>query len=766
MDFELDDDQLDLQRVVRDVVERECPPALVRSVVDGSDDGRALWKTLVELDWPSLTVPLDDGGMGMSAVELAITLEELGRGADPTPFLATTSQYVPLVREAAGSERRRRLLGAVCAGGTGAAVFAADTVRARPEGDTWVLAGTARHVIDGDRADELAVVAATADGVGVFVVPGGDVTASRTDTFDGSFHLADVTLHGVRVDEDRAFVGVGVEDAVARARDEAAGGLAAVMVGACQRVLDLVVAHVKERRQFGVPIGSFQAVKHMAVDMYVAIERARALCQFAALTVARDDERRALAASLAKAAAGECQRLVARSGVQLFGGLGFTWENDLQIYLRRAKVGEPLLGSSAEHRARAARLVLDAGPTLAASSMRLSVDEATEEFRRDLNAWLDENTPDDATALTERSRSSAHIPPWAREWQRKLFDAGWLVPGNPPEYGGRNASLVEQFVAQEELGRRRIYPSYNPQGLSIIVPSILAFGTEDQKERWAGPILRAEITAALGMSEPDAGSDLAGLRTRAVLDGDHFVVNGQKVWTSGAHDADVIFAFVRTDPDAPKHKGLSTLIVPTDSPGLTRRPFGSIVGPDDLDFNEVFFDDVPVPAENLIGELNEGWRVATGSLGHERAMLWLGFAERLDDFVIHGRDALAARGLSRDALVLDWFGTLVADAYALRLLGYRTLAQARRGIEATEQSILKLFGSEAAQDAALHFLEALGPDALDPNRRSAPIDPLHLEAYTASWWERYLRSFSGTIAGGTSQIQRNIIAERVLGLPR
>src|SRR4029450_5277111 len=149
--------------------------------------------------------------------------------------------------------------------------------------------------------------------------------------------------------------------------------------------------------------------------------------------------------------------------------------------------------------------------------------------------------------------------------------AGWRVPGTPPESAGRNASLVEQFVHQEELGRRRIYPSYNPQGLSIIVPSILAFGTEAQKQRWARPILRAEITAALGMSEPDAGSDLAGLRTRAVLDGDHFVVNGQKVWTSGAHESDVILAFVRTDPDAPKHKGISVLLIPTDTPGVTRR---------------------------------------------------------------------------------------------------------------------------------------------------------------------------------------------------
>ncbi len=187
-----------------------------------------------------------------------------------------------------------------------------------------------------------------------------------------------------------------------------------------------------------------------------------------------------------------------------------------------------------------------------------------------------------------------------------MFDAGWLVPGNPPEFGGRNATLLEQFVHHEELARRKIYASFNPQGLSIIVPSILGFGTDEQKQRWARPILRAEMTAALGMSEPDAGSDLAGLRTRAVLDGDQFVVNGQKVWTSGAHDADVILTFVRTDPDAPKHKGISVLLIPTDTPGVTRRPFGSIQGKADQDFNEVFFDDAVVPAENLLGDAPRG----------------------------------------------------------------------------------------------------------------------------------------------------------------
>lgn len=373
MDFELDEEQLELQRVVRDIAERECPPALVRAVVAGDDDGSALWKTFVELDWPTLTVPVGDGGMGMTAVELVIVLEELGRVADPTPFLATTSQYVPLVRESASagdSDQGRDLLAAVCAGGTGAAAFAADSLRARRsdgDGDGWVLDGTASHVLDGDRADSLALVASTGDAVGVFVVPGSAVAASRQTAFDGSLHLAELRCDGVRVAGDRAFVDVGpdgrtIAAAVEEARDEATAGLAAVMVGACQRVLELVLDHVRERRQFGVPIGSFQAVKHMAVDMYVAIERARALCHFAGLASAEGDSRRILAASMAKAAAGDCQRLVAQHGIQLFGGLGFTWENDLQIYVRRAKAGEPLLGTSASHRARAARTVLSRPP--------------------------------------------------------------------------------------------------------------------------------------------------------------------------------------------------------------------------------------------------------------------------------------------------------------------------------------------------------------------------------------------------------------------
>ena len=390
--------------------------------------------------------------------------------------------------------------------------------------------------------------------------------------------------------------------------------------------------------------------------------------------------------------------------------------------------------------------------------MQLTFDSDVEAFRAQFAAFLDENVPP-ASETLDRPRSVSHMPAWARRWQRLLFDNGWLLPSQPPEFGGRNATVLQQFVYLEELCRRRIYHSLNPQGVNIVAASLLSFGSDEQKHRWAVPILRAEMTASLGMSEPSAGSDLASLRTTAVREGDHFVVNGQKVWTSGAHDADVLLTFVRTDPDAPKHKGISALVIPTDTEGIVRRPFPSICSVDDLDFNEVFFTDVKVSAENLVGELNQGWRVANGSLGHERTMMWLGFADRLDNMIA---DFHPATALDR-----DHYATAIMDKHALRLLGSVALARAARGEDDVAQlSILKLLGSEAERCAYEHALAAAGPDGLVHPALSGPYAPMNLDHYFASWFERYARSFSGTIAGGTSEIQRNIIAQRVLGLPR
>src|SRR5579863_10238749 len=238
-----------------------------------------------------------------------------------------------------------------------------------------------------------------------------------------------------------------------------------------------------------------------------------------------------------------------------------------------------------------------------------------------------------ASERAERVRSSAHIPEWARAWQRKLFDNGWLVPGWPPEYGGRNATPVQQMVYFEELTHLGVPRSCNPQGLSIIVPSIVDFGTEEQNAKYVLPTLRAEISWCLGMSEPDAGSDLAGLRTRADLVGDKFVVNGQKVWTSGAHDANYCFCFVRTDPDAPKHAGISVLVIDMRTPGIETRPLAELTDRHHADFNEVFFTDVEVDRENLVGELHHGWSIAGGSLAHERGMLWINEATGLERFI-------------------------------------------------------------------------------------------------------------------------------------
>ncbi len=400
-------------------------------------------------------------------------------------------------------------------------------------------------------------------------------------------------------------------------------------------------------------------------------------------------------------------------------------------------------------------------------AVRLHYDEETEAFRAELRSWLEDNLPS-PEERSERSLSSAHMPAWSRRWQRLLFDNGWLVPGWPPEYGGRNATSVQQMVYFEELAGLGVSRSANPQGLSIITPSILDWGTEEQKERYALPTLKAELAWCLGMSEPDAGSDLAGLRTRAELHGDRFVVNGQKVWTSGAHHADLCFCFVRTDPEASKHAGISVLIIDMTTPGIETRPIAELTDQHHTDFNEVFFTDVEVPADRLVGELHHGWAIAGGSLAHERGMLWINEASGLERMLTRVVETASValpggRRLADDPLLRDTLARAAIGAQALKLLGYQGFAKVQRGMKAPEHSVLKLLGSELRRNLALDLAEALGPHGVDLDRDDAPAIG---RGGDEAWVEHWLQSFAGTIAGGTSEIQRNIIAERVLRLPR
>jgi alkylation response protein AidB-like acyl-CoA dehydrogenase len=401
--------------------------------------------------------------------------------------------------------------------------------------------------------------------------------------------------------------------------------------------------------------------------------------------------------------------------------------------------------------------------------MRLRFDDAVERFRADFRIWLAANRPSPDEMAAEPSVSTGHAPGWARRWTRTMFDAGWLVPGWPPERGGRNAGPIETLVYLEELARARVPRTTNVQGLGIVAPSILDYGTPEQVERYAMPILRGEATACLGMSEPGAGSDLASLSTRAVRDGDEWVINGQKVWTSGANHADFCFLFCRTNPEAPKHKGISIVLVPMDTPGITVRPLPEIVHPQRPDLNEVFLDDVRVPVENLVGALDNGWAMANGSLAHERGMVWvsavMGLEESLARLLDEAPAALDRLPAGERALAVDQIVRMAIDTQAARCLGYRGFAKLARGGTAPEQALMKLFASEARQRVALVATEVHGAGALEVG--TVEMDGhLAVDEPQGSWAEQYLHSFANTISAGSSEIQRNIIAERVLGLPR
>ncbi len=370
MEFEFTEDQLELQRAVRDVLDAEAPPELARSVADGQSDAAEFWQTLAGLEWPAMALPEEAGGLGYGWVELAIVLEELGRHAAPGPFAATVTQYAPLVAEAAGATQAAELLAPVAEGsvtgtiavdeGTGTWDPADVKATARRDGDDLVLAGTKHYVVDGATAHEIAVVVRLDGDPRVVLVLGSSVQAVEGIPVDPSVRHATLALDGVRVPADRLLGDGDATAAVRRALEESVTAVAAVTLGACQRIFDIINAYAKERIQFGVPIGSFQAVKHKLADMYRDIERARVLVYYAALTLAEDHPDRTPAASMAKAAAGEAQRRCVQDGLQLAGGIGYTWEHDLHLFLRRAKVGELHFGSASHHRRNIARLALQA----------------------------------------------------------------------------------------------------------------------------------------------------------------------------------------------------------------------------------------------------------------------------------------------------------------------------------------------------------------------------------------------------------------------
>lgn len=386
---------------------------------------------------------------------------------------------------------------------------------------------------------------------------------------------------------------------------------------------------------------------------------------------------------------------------------------------------------------------------------------SNESFRAELRAWLAAHITDEFREQRQMSFQEKVVV--RRAWQKRLFEAGWIGIGWPQEYGGRGADLMQEAIYNEELARAQAPATANVIGLNMVGPTILAVGTPEQKARYLPRILSGEDIWCQGFSEPNAGSDVASLQTRAVREGDHFVVNGQKVWTSYGYVADLCILLVRTDATAPRHRGLSYLIVDMHAPGVSTRPLVQMTG--EAEFAELFFENVHVPVENLVGDLNNGWMVAITTLMHERGGLSLSIIVVMEQrlqalFELSRTSLLNGIPVLADTQVRQRLARLYTDVKTFKLNTMRQLASMSKGhLPGPEGSLLKLHWSELNQRLAELAFEIEGPfSALAPDSADAPSG--------GRWQYEYLRARGNTIEAGTSEVQRNIVAERVLGLPR
>ena len=393
--------------------------------------------------------------------------------------------------------------------------------------------------------------------------------------------------------------------------------------------------------------------------------------------------------------------------------------------------------------------------------MDLNLTAEELQFRDEFRSWLVANVPKDWPAWREKPLEESF--PYLRAWQRKLYEGGWAAVSWPKEYGGRSATLMQQAIFWEEMARVEAPPMANALGLGLIGPTIIAYGTEAQKQRFVPKILSAEEIWCQGFSEPNAGSDLASLQTEACLNGDHYVVNGQKVWTSYGWVGDWCELVVRTDPNVPKHKGLTVLLVNMKSPGVEVRPLRQMTG--ESEFNELFFRDVRVPVENVLGKVNDGWNVAISTLMHERgsygARLHLLFKRNIGRLIELSRTTLRNnRPAAADPVIRQKLAQCYAEVEIMRLNQLRAFSRiAANGVPGPEGSIQKLFWSELNQRVQQLAQELLGLYGQLLNGDVRAID-------NGYWSYGYLRSRGNTIEAGTSEVQRNIVGHFVLGLPR
>ncbi|WP_019885918.1 acyl-CoA dehydrogenase [Streptomyces purpureus] len=724
MGIGITEEHRELARSVRGWIARAVPPEEVRKHLDvpgtGSGSGRpGYWTAAGAQGLLGVHLPEACGGGGGGLGELVVVVEEAARGVLPGP-------YLPHVLAAALLHRAGRSeLAAPLASGEriGAVALGSGSLTATPvEGGGLRIEGDAPPVLGGAQADVLLLAARQEGRTRWLAVDAGALAVRAHDSADPTRPTAEVTALGAVVPADRVLDGLDS----GHVRDLAAVLFAADACGTAARALETAAEYAKVREQFGSPIGRFQGVKHTCADMLVRLEQARALTWDAARAAdSPDGDVRGLTAALAASAALDAAYSCAKDCIQVLGGIGFTWEHDAHLYLRRAVVARQLLGAGDSHRLRAVALAA-AG---ARRELRLDLPPEAEPYR---------------VAAREAVAVAVGLDPQAA--RRALAATGHAAPHLPPPYG-LGAGPVQQLAVQQELAAAGV--AVAELGIATwVVPSLIAYGSDAQKERFLLPTLRGELQWCQLFSEPGAGSDLASLRTRADRTEDGWRINGQKVWTSAAQWADYGILLARTDPDAPKHKGLTYFLVDMKrTPGIEIRPLKEITG--DALFNEVYFDDAPLPPDAVVGTVDDGWRVARHTLGNERVHM-------ADQVAFDtGLEALLARVPELDDTYRARIGALVAEAHALGCIGLRTTLQQVSGLEpGAGASVRKLVQTVHQQKIAELALELLGPaGALREGPGERAVHGL-------------LMSRCLTIAGGTTQVQLNVVAERILGLPR
>ena len=773
LDFSADD-QL-IQDQVDKYLASHCGVDRVRAVLDAGVDSdepyaKDVWAGLAEMGLMGINVPAAYGGVETGYKSLCRVAQSIGRAAAPVPFTSSVYLFTEAIARLGNDDQQSTWLPKLACGEViGALAVTEGLEQLTPDSVTCsvkdgALSGTKLAVADGGIADAALVLASGDAGLGIYLVDlsAAGVVRENLSTVDPTKNTATVRFNNAQAE----LLGKAGEgwDQLQTLYDRAAVMVAFEQIGGAQAALDMGVAYAKERYAFGRPIGSFQALKHMMADMYTALRLAESNCFEAAEALATDAANLPLVAAAARVSAIKAFQLCAKDNIQIHGGMGFTWEFDCHIYYRRSNYQTLELGGLSVWEGRLVDLLASHDFAEPSAAIPKDTDPKHQAFRADARGWLAANAP---AHLENSLRSSVFGQPpntgdedplaAARAWQRKKAESGWAALMWPTEYGGRGASPMESIIWGQEEG---IYSQLSGTfiiGLGMCGPTMITYASEEQKKRYLPKLASGEEIWCQLFSEPGSGSDLAGLKTKAVKEGDEWVINGQKIWTSGAQHSDYGILITRTNPGVAKHKGLTMFFLDMKSPGVDVRPIKQING--GSSFNEVYFDNVRIPDAQRLGEVGDGWRVSLTTLMNERmaigGSITTGVPELVDlvqTLVLDNKKAIGRADVK--SRLADYY----VKAAGLKNTGIRSVnLVAKGGMPGPENSIGKLVAGELMQDLTKYAMDLQGFG-------SVINDPTIAEG-SSRFQAMLMRSPAVRIEGGTDQILRNIISERVLELP-